>query len=90
MPGYGILLLGAVVACWLVTDARPAFGLVAGAVLTLLLWDLASLSSVLRSTGNAILVVNVLPLAIGLVLMLALAWLLHRQAASSPRPLPKP
>jgi hypothetical protein len=90
VPGCGILLLAAVVVCWTVTDARPAFGLVAGVVLTLLLWDLATLPSVLRSTGYAILVVNVLPLAIGLAIMLPLAWLLRRRAASSSRPLPKP
>ena len=89
VPDYAILLSAAVVVCWMATDARPAFGLVAGAVLTLLLWDLATLPSVLRSTGNAILVVNVLPLAVGLAIMLTLAWLLHRRAASRPRPLPE-
>jgi len=90
LPGYALALLAAVVACWLVTDARPVFGLIAAALLTLVLWDVGTLPFVLISTETAILVVVVLPLAIVLAIMLALAWLLHRQAASSPRPLPKP
>jgi hypothetical protein len=90
VPGYAIALLAAVVVCWLVTDARPAFGLIAAALLTLLLWDVGTLPFVLISAEAVILVVVVLPLAIGLAVMLALGWLLHRQATASPRPLPKP
>ena len=90
VPGYAIALLAAVVVCWLVTDARPAFGLIAAALLTLLLWDVGTLPFALISTEAVILVVVVLPLAIGLAIMLALGWLIHRQAASSPRPLPEP
>jgi len=90
LPEYAILLLAAVVTCWFVTDARPAFGLITAVLLTFLLYDVGTLPSVLISTEIPILVVVVLPLAIGLAIMLALAWLLHRQAASSPRPLPRP
>ena len=89
---YAILLLAAVIACWFVTDVRPAFGLVAAALLTFLLWDLnnAALIPFVRiSTGDAVLLV-VLPVAIGLAIMLPLAWLLHRQAAPRLRPLSKP
>jgi hypothetical protein len=88
LPEYAILLLTAVVACWFVTDARPAFGLVAAALLTSLFWELNTLPLLRIPTGDAVLVV-LLPLAIGLAIMLPLAWLLHRQAASSPRPLPE-
>jgi hypothetical protein len=89
LPEYAILLLAAVVTCWFVTDARPAFGLAAAALLTFLLWDLDILPLVRIPTADAVLFV-LLPLAIGLAIMLPLAWLLHRQAASSPRPLPRP
>jgi hypothetical protein len=92
IPEYAILLLAAVVACWLVTDARPAFGLVVAALLTFLLWDLdvLTLNPLAQiSTGDAVLLV-VLPVAIGLAIMLPLAWLLRRQAAPNPRPLPEP
>jgi hypothetical protein len=91
LPDYALPLSAAAVACWFVTDARPAFGLVAAAVLTLLLWYLDTLAVVPALRGNgSILVVILLPLAIGLAIMLALGWLLHRQAVASPRPLPKP
>jgi hypothetical protein len=89
LPEYAILLLAAVVACWFVTDARPAFGLVVAALLTFLLWDLETLALTRISTGDAVLLV-LLTLTVGLAIMLPLAWLLHRQAASSPRPLPEP
>ena len=79
---YALLLLMAVVACWFVTDARPAFGLVAAALLTFLLWDLDALPLMQIPTGDAALLVLV-PLAVGLAIMLPLAWLLHRQAASA-------
>lgn len=79
----------AVVACWFVTDARPAFGLVAAALLTCLFWELNTLPLLSIPTGDDVLLV-LLPLAIGLAIMLALAWLLHRQAAPRLRPLPKP
>jgi hypothetical protein len=91
LPDYAFALPAAAVACWLVTDARPAFGLIAAVLLTFLLDDVGTpLPAVLGSTETAILVVFVLPLAIGLTIMLALARLLHRQAPSRPRPLPKP
>ena len=90
LPDYALPLLAAAVACWFVTDARPAFGLAAAAVLTLLLWYLDTLGVPPPLRENAILVVILLPLTIGLAIMLPLAWLIHRQAASSPRPLPKP
>jgi len=89
LPEYAILLLPAVVACWFVTDARPAFGFVAAALLTFLLWDLDILPLVRIPTWDAVLFVLV-PLAVGLAIMLPLAWLLHRQAAPRLRPLPKP
>jgi hypothetical protein len=87
VPDHAILVLAAVVACWFVTDARPTFGLVAAAMLTWLNRDLVTLNLpfVSGSNGDA-----VLPLAIGLAIMLALTWLLHRQAAPRLRPLPKP
>ena len=92
IPEYAILLLAAVVACWFVTDARPAFGLVAAALLTFLLLDIRTMTvnpppNIL--TGDADLRL-LLTLGIGLSVMLALAWLLHRQAAPRLRPLPKP
>jgi hypothetical protein len=92
IPEYAILLLAAVVACWVVTDVRPAFALVAAALLTSLLWDLQNLA--LNpfgrvSTEEAALLV-VLPTAIGLPVVLALAWLLRRQAAARLGPLPRP
>jgi hypothetical protein len=89
IPEYATLLLAALVACWFVTDARPAFGLVVAALLTFLLWDLDNMALTTVSTGDAVLPV-LLTLAIGLAIMLALGWLLHRQAVASPRPLPKP
>jgi hypothetical protein len=92
IPEYAILLLTAVVACWFVTDVRPAFRLVAAALLTFLLLDIRTLTLnplAQTSTEDAALLV-VLPTAIGLPVMLALAWLLHRQAAPRLRPLPKP
>jgi hypothetical protein len=89
LPEYAILLLTAVVACWFVTDARPAFGLVAAALLTFLLGDLDILPLVRIPTGDAVLFVLV-PLAIGLAIMLALARLLHRQAAPRLGPVPRP
>jgi hypothetical protein len=90
LPDYAFALPAAAVACWFVTDARHAFGLIAAVLLTFLLDDVGTLPAVLGSTETAILVVFVLPLAIGLTIMLALARLLHRQAPSRPRPLPKP
>jgi hypothetical protein len=87
---YAILLLAAVIACWFVTDVRPAFGLVAAALLTFLLWDLdtpVTMPFIRISTGGNVLLV-VLPVAIGLAIMLPLAWLLHRQTKPNPRPLP--
>jgi hypothetical protein len=89
LPNYTLLVLAAVVACWFVTDARPALGLVAAALLTFLLGDLAILPLVRIPTADAVLLVLV-PLAIGLAIMIPLAWLLHRQAAPGLRPLPKP
>jgi hypothetical protein len=86
---YAILLLLAVVACWFVTDARPAFGLAAAAVLTFLLWDLDVLSLMRLPTEDAVLLA-LLPLPVGLAIMAPLSWWLHRQAALRPRPLPEP
>ena len=91
VPEYAILLLTAVVACWFVTDARPAFGLVAAALLTCLFRDLMTLNlPLLQRPDRGRRPPVLLPLAIGLAIMLPLAWLLHRQAAPRLRPLPKP
>jgi hypothetical protein len=88
LPGYAVLLLAAVVACWLVTDARPAFGLVAAVLLMLVMFDLVSqLNGIVRSSPSVTLIVNVLPITIGLVIMLPVAWRLRRQAAPRARAL---
>ena len=92
VPEYTILVLAAIVACWFVTDARPAFGVVAAVLPTLLIRGIVIvivMPHISTSTGDAFLLA-LLPLGIGLAITVPVAWLLHRQAAPSPRPLPKP
>lgn len=84
---YAILLLAAVVACWLATDARPAFGLIAAVLLAPLLADVDNHLSGIRASLTNTLVFEVLPLAIGLALLLPVAWRLRRQSAPRPRAL---
>jgi hypothetical protein len=85
-----LLLLAAVAVCWLVTDARPAFGISVGyslSVLQLMLLELAFPES--RDLQIANLMTFLLRLAIAAPVLLPATWLLYRQAAASRRPLPK-
>ena len=83
LPVDGILVLAPVVACWLVTDARPALGFAAAAVLTLLDSDLRVAPFLPNLNSDAVCVHDSVSLGIGLAIMLLLGWLLRRQARSS-------
>jgi hypothetical protein len=85
-----LLLLAAVAVCWLVTDARPAFGISVGyllSVLQLLLLELAFPEP--RELLIPRLMIFLPYLAIAAPVLLPATWLLYRQAATSRRPLPK-
>ena len=84
------MLLAAVVICWLVTDARPAFALclavLLGAVM-IILPDFFYDDGFLIAQLKALLVL----FAIVLPILLPAAWLLlRRQKTPSPRPYPGP
>jgi hypothetical protein len=87
------LLLAAVVVCWLVVDARPAFSLWIAQLLTVLLGNLFQFSLFLTHIEGRDMVLNtlkipLLQLAFTAPIMLPAFWLLRRQIASRPRPLP--
>ena len=85
------MLLAAVVVCWLVTDARPAFALCVAVLMagvTTALPDLVYGDSQLMIVGLQFLLVE---FAFVLPILLPAAWLLlRRQKAPSPRPYPEP
>jgi hypothetical protein len=84
---YTAALLVAVAACWLATDARPAFGVVFAMVLSYSLTIVTNLTSpgallfTLTSVDSLKWLVS--PVALCVVLTVAFAWLLRRQAASA-------
>jgi hypothetical protein len=85
-----LLLLTAVVVCWLVTDARPAFALCLA-----VLWAVTVTVPEFAYSGDGFLIANLkfllLVFAFVLPVMLPAAWLLlRRQKTSSPRPFPEP
>jgi hypothetical protein len=85
-----LMLLAAVAVCWLVTDARPAFGISVGyllSVLQLMLVEFAFPEP--RELQIARLMPFLLYLAIAAPVLLPATWLLYRQAATSQRPLSK-
>jgi uncharacterized membrane protein len=84
---FALLLLTAVVICWLVTDARPAFALCLAVLL-------AEVTVTLPDLVYVPLADSLQPLLVGFVIVLPVllpaAWLLlRRQQAASPRPVPK-
>ena len=85
-----LLLLAAVAVCWLVTDARPAFGISVGYLLSVLqLTVLEFTFPEPRELQIANLMTFLLYVAIAAPVLLPATWLLYRQAATSRRPLPK-
>jgi hypothetical protein len=85
-----LLLLTAVVVCWLVTDARPAFALCLA-----VLWAVTVTVPEFAYSGDGFLIANLkfllVVFAFVLPVMLPAAWLLlRRQKTSSPRPFPEP
>jgi hypothetical protein len=85
---YALLLLAAVAVCWLVTDARPAFGLSVGFLLPGLQSCLTSITVFgSRDERVAFLMAFLLELAIAAPVLLPATWLLCRQARTSRRPL---
>lgn len=86
-----LLLLTVTVACWLVTDARPAVALCVAWLLLVLLGILPDL--LFHNHLFARQVLEVLPeqFAVVLPILLPAAWLLlRRQKTPSPRPYPEP
>ena len=87
---YTATLLVVVAACWLATDARPAFGVVFAMVLSYSLTIVTNLTSpgtlffTLTSVDSLEWLVS--PVALCVVLTVAFAWLLRRQAASAAGP----
>ena len=87
---YTAALLVVVAACWLATDARPAFGVVFAMVLSYSLTIVVNLASpgtlffTLTSVDSLEWLVS--PVALCVVLTVAFAWLLRRQAASAADP----
>jgi hypothetical protein len=87
---YTAALLVVVAACWLATDARPAFAVVFAMVLSYSLTIVVNLSSpgtlffTLTSVDSLEWLVS--PVALCVVLTVAFAWLLRRQAASAADP----
>jgi hypothetical protein len=87
---YTAALLVVVAACWLATDARPAFAVVFAMVLSYSLTIVTNLTSpgtlffTLTSVDSLEWLVS--PVALCVVLTVAFAWLLRRQAASAPDP----
>jgi hypothetical protein len=93
--GYAnvLLLLAVVVVCWLVTDARPAFGFGVALLLTDLCTSLSQLDFAVRTTGSLVqgtgaLVTFLVLLAIISPILLPAAWLLRRKPVPSPQPFP--
>jgi hypothetical protein len=85
-----LLLLTAVVVCWLVTDARPAFALCLA-----VLWAVTVTVPEFAYSDDGFLIANLKLLlvvfAFVLPVMLPAAWLLlRRQKTPSPRPFPEP
>jgi hypothetical protein len=80
-------LLAVVVTCWLVTDARPAFGLSVAVLLTLLQWDASILLTGYGLPAYALVMLVLLPLAVSVAITLGVLRLLCRHAAPAPRPL---
>jgi hypothetical protein len=85
------LLLAAIVACWLVTDARPAFGFCFVRLLTSLLGGLSQLAYPGWPALNAFIVSFLLQSVVLLPVLLPAAWLLlRRQKTQGPLPYPEP
>ena len=88
---YTAALLVVVAACWLATDARPAFAVVFAMVLSYSLTIVVNLSPpgtlffTLTSVDSLEWLVS--PVALCVVLTVAFAWLLRRQATSDADPL---
>ena len=81
-----LLLLALVVVCWLVTDARPAFGLCVAALMTALVGTLTQLARTGWLDTPTFLEYLLIDFAIITPVMLPAAWLLlRRQTAPSPR-----
>jgi hypothetical protein len=91
-----LLLVTVIVVCWLVTDARPAFGLCVAYLLTGLLGSLPQLAypglpAYAGSLRIAMLTALLLQSALALPVLLPAAWLLlRRQETPGPRPYPEP
>jgi hypothetical protein len=84
-----LLLLAVVVACWLVTDGRPAFGLCLAVLLEGVISTLPNL--IYGHYLYAAVEFLVVDFVIVLPILLPAAWLLlRRQKASSPHPYPEP
>ena len=83
------LLLAAVAACWLVTDARPAFGLCVVQLLIVLLGSLSRLAYPGSPPLNPVIVNFLLWSVILLPILVPAAWLLLRRE-KTPGPLPYP
>jgi hypothetical protein len=84
-----LLLLAVVVACWLVTDARPAFGLCLAVLLEGVISTLPNL--IYRHYLYAAMEFLLMDFVIVLPILLPAAWLLlRRQKAPSPHPYPEP
>jgi hypothetical protein len=83
------LLLAAVAACWLVTDARPAFGLCVVRLLIVLLGGLSRLAYPGSPPLNPVIVNFLLWSVVLLPILLPAAWLLLRRK-KTPGPLPYP
>lgn len=85
------LLLAAVAACWLVTDARPAFGLCVVQLLIVLLGSLSRLAYPGSPPLNPVIVNFLLWSVILLPILVPAAWLLlRREKTSGPLPYPEP
>jgi hypothetical protein len=84
-----LLLLTAVVVCWLVTDARPAFALCVAVLLETVTSTLPRLAY--ADFLNVWLEFLLIQFAVVLPVLLPAAWLLlRRQKTPSPRPYPEP
>jgi hypothetical protein len=83
------LLLAAVAACWLVTDARPAFGFCFVRLLIALLGSLSQVAYPGWLALNAFIVNILLQSAVLVPILLPAAWLLFRRE-KTPGPLPYP
>jgi hypothetical protein len=83
------LLLAVVAACWLVTDARPAFGLCVVRLLIVLFGGLSELAYPGSPPLNSLIVNFLLWSAVLVPVLLPAAWLLLRRK-KTPGPLPYP